>query len=705
MKILSFVIAVFAAITLWVSQATGDHFLLLLVAAGLILALTTFRAHGQANFLKIFATLFAVETVIFGSVNLAVALDIWPDRLAEFVVPETLPLTVAVFGILIYLISHIPVIKKMMNVADPYFQTHELGVARIWPFPPVRLRESQIATIMIVFLVLLNQAEVFILVRLNSFNRDWFDAIQNKDQAAFWYQLLTVFMPWAFVFVCASIVEFVVQSLLIIRWRRWLTDRYVGRWLQHNVHYHMALAGSGADNPDQRIAEDVKAFIDPDVGLYGYSITLISTLTSLVSFSIVLWDLSANFTLPWSEIRVPGFLFWVAVAYATVGTLVTHLIGFPLSKLLFAQQRYEADFRFSVARLREYTEQVALLSGEPAEKSFVMGRFGAIFGNYLRIVSRRKWLMAFTALYGQVSPIIPYIFAAPFYFAGKITLGVMTQTASAFGRVDSSLNFFVNYYVSLAGFKAVLDRLTTFDDEIAKADQLGTKPPHIERITSLGGAIKIKMLRILLPDGRPIVEVPELDLVSGQSTLLTGPSGSGKSTLFRVVSGIWPYGEGQITIPGDAQIMLLPQRPYIPMGSLRDAIIYPAQPGAFDDAQIRDALAAVKLSDFADRMQENGGWAQRLSGGEQQRIAVARALLAKPAWLFLDEATSALDEKTEMIIYHAIVERLPNTTVVSIGHRSTLLGMHGRHIDMQSAAGTNWFTPRDVEPALADARA
>jgi vitamin B12/bleomycin/antimicrobial peptide transport system ATP-binding/permease protein len=700
MMILSLVVAVFSVITLWVSQTADDQVLLLLAVAGIGLSVTTYLSRGEASFLKIFSTLFAVETVVLGAVTLAVALAIWPSALDDFVVPATLPLTVAVFGIAIYLISHIPLIRKIMRIADPYFQTADLRITRIPPFAAFQATESLVAKTMIVFLVLLNQFEVFITVRLNSFNRDWFDAIQNKDAHIFWEQLLWVFMPWAFVFIGAAIIEYVVQSFLIIRWRRWLTERYVGRWLQHNVHYHMALARSDADNPDQRIAEDVEKFINPDVGLYGYSITLISTLTSLVSFSLVLWTLSANFTLPGTDLKVPGFLFWVALAYAVVGTLVTHLIGHPLSRLYFAQQRFEADFRFSIARLREYTEQIALLFGEPTERSFAMRRFGNVFGNYLTIVRRRKWLLAFTALYGQVSPIIPYVFAAPFYFAGKITLGVMTQTASAFSRVDSSLNFFVTYYVSLANFKSVLDRLTTFDEAIAAALRLGTEPPSIERTAYEGKTLNIRNVQIDLPDGRSIVQVPKLDFVPGQSTLLTGPSGSGKSTLFRAISGIWPYGQGQIAIPNNAEIMLLPQRPYIPMGSLRDAIVYPAQSGAYDDEAIRAALMAVRLSDFADRMDENGGWAQRLSGGEQQRVAIARALLARPAWLFLDEATSALDEANETIIYRAIVERLPNTTIVSIGHRTTLLAMHRRHIDMQMSAGSHGFTPRDVEPAL-----
>jgi putative ATP-binding cassette transporter len=695
MKSLSLAVAVFAVLSLWVSQAAGDQTLLLLTLASVILAVTTYLSFNISRYLRIFAAIFAIETIVFGSLYLVSERGLWPESLADYELPESLPLTVAIFGILIYAISHIPVIRQMMAVADPYFETKEPGTGRIWPFRLFHSTESRVAIAMIVFLVLINQAQVAMNIRLSFFNRDWFNAIQNKDQVEFWRQLLTIWIPWVIILLLSAIIEFVVQSMLIIRWRRWLTNRYVGRWLNGNTHYRMSLAGSQADNPDQRIAEDVNRFIDADSGLYGYSITLISNLSSLVSFSIILWSLSANFTLPWTDIKVPGFLFWVALIYATIGTLVTHMIGHPLSKLLFTQQRYEADMRFSIARLREYGEQVALLDGERVERTSVMGRFAQIFANYLRIVALRKWLLAFTYFYGQISPLIPFIFAAPFYFAGKIQLGVMTQTASAFRQVEGALNFFVTYYVSLAAYKAVLDRLTTFDDAMGRAENLGSKPPRIDQVRSADAAVHLTDLDLALPDGRRIVDVPDLALNQGQSALLTGPSGSGKSTLFRAISGIWPYGEGRITVPEGARVMLLPQRPYMPMGSLRDAVTYPAATQAYDDAAIRAALAAVQMPSFVDRLDEDGGWAQRLSGGEQQRIAVARALLAKPDWLFLDEATSALDESSERRLYQTLAEFLPNTTVVSIGHRSSLLPLHQRHLDMQMQQAGR-FVPHDV---------
>jgi putative ATP-binding cassette transporter len=319
-----------------------------------------------------------------------------------------------------------------------------------------------------------------------------------------------------------------------------------------------------------------------------------------------------------------------------------------------------------------------------------MRRFGAVIANYLQIVDRKKKLMAFTATYGQVSPIIPYIFTAPFYFAGKIQLGVMSQTAGAFSRVEGALTFFVNYYTSLAEFKAVLDRLTSFDAAIGSARRRET---GAELTRAEAPDVKLEAVTLGLPDGRRIARIDQLSLAPGQSVLLTGPSGSGKSTLFRAIAGVWPYASGRIGAPGD--MMLLPQRPYLPIGPLREAVAYPGGAEAHADADIRAALEAAQLPGLAARLEESDNWQQRLSGGEQQRLALARALLAKPTWLYLDEATSALDEKTEAAVYRMLKEKLPGTTLVSIGHRSTLVDLHERRIDLEpNADGT--FSPREA---------
>ncbi|SFK11026.1 ABC transporter ATP-binding protein/permease [Methylocapsa palsarum] len=699
MKILAALVALVSVAAAIIGVVKGDNTLHLVAAAGLLCAYTTFRSPDISRFLQIFVSIFATETILFGVLFLVAQIGFWPDSLDDYVLPESLPLTVAIFAILVYALSFVPVVRSMTAIADRYFNAGDPTRARVWPFPSYSGTERGVAVAMVVLLVLINQAQVGVQVRLSFFSRDWFNAVQNKDEAAFWAQLISVFLPWAFLYIGMAVVEYVVQSTLIIRWRRWLTDNYVGRWLDRHTHYRISLEGGLADNPDQRIAEDVNRFIDggqTGYGIYSFSILLISTLSSLVSFAIVLWDLSRNFTLPGTSIAVPGFLFWVALIYAGVGTLITHLIGRPLVALAFAQQRYEADFRFSLARLREYAEQVALLAGEPTEKVTLKSRFGAIVTNYFRIVGVRKNLTAFTAFYGQLSPFIPYIVAAPFYFAGKITLGVMTQTARAFSSVEGALTFFITYYVSLAEFKAVLDRLTSFDTSIEAGKRLGEPSA---RAAGAGADLTLDDLSLRLPNGRQIVKDASLSLARGESALLTGPSGSGKSTLFRAISGIWPFGEGQIDLPAGARVMLLPQKPYVPIGSLLAAVTYPAEPESFSEDKIKDALAEAKLSALISQLHVEDNWAQRLSGGEQQRLAIARALLAKPDWLFLDEATAAMDEAMEAEIYEILFKALPETTIVSIGHRASLMQFHHRRLQMKPA-GDGIFTPvADVKAA------
>ena len=409
-----------------IAQRYGNVAAAGLGASALICAFTTVRSEKISNFLKIFVCIFSTETVFFGLAALAGPAGLWPAGYGEYIPPVSLPVTVAIFSIIVYLLAQAPVLRQITRITDLYFCAPDRGQARIWPLPAFTAIERRLATTMVVFLVLINQAQVGITVRLSFFNRDWFNAIQSKDADSFWQLLFLVFTPWALIYVMSAIIEFLVQAMLVIRWRRWLTEHFTGRWLTGHTHYRMSLIGTQADNPDQRIAEDVSRFIDggsEGYGIYSYSILLISTLSSLVSFAIVLWGLSETFTLPGTDFRVPGFLFWVALIYAAGGTLVTHIIGRSLVGLYFERQRAEADFRFSLARLREYSEQVALLSGEPTEQSSLRRRFGAIMANYFALVDRRKKLLAFTATYGQVSHIIPYVFTAPFYFLGKIRLG------------------------------------------------------------------------------------------------------------------------------------------------------------------------------------------------------------------------------------------------------------------------------------------
>jgi putative ATP-binding cassette transporter len=581
---------------------------------------------------------------------------------------------------------------QIWRLAYPYYVTRDVTDVRVWPFPGFRIQERWVAISLAVTVIAIEFAQVAINVRLSYFNRDWFNAIQARDASAFWFLLFTVFCFWAAIFITSAIVQYVLQSYLLIGWRRWLTRQYTGRWLGEHSHYLMQLSGEGSDNPDQRIQEDIDRFTERTQYLL---LAILSAVSNLVSFSIILWQISADFTVPGTSIKVPGFLVWGALLYSAVATWLTHLIGRKLIRLNFQQQRYEADFRFSLARLREYGEQVALLNGEAAERERVGRRFGKVMENFLAIVSRRKKLLAFTATYSQTNAVIPYILIAPYYFSGQIQLGGLTQTAGAFARVESTMSFFITFYTTLADYKAVVDRLTGFDQSVRNADALRAAR-ELEVRREPGKEISVRGATLSLPDGRPIVQIDNLVLRPGESTLLVGPSGSGKSTLFRAVSGIWPFGAGRITVPAAASLLLLPQRPYIPVGTLRAAITYPAVEKAYGDEELRAALDHARLTPFVERLEEEALWSQTLSLGEQQRVAVARALLMRPDWLFLDEATAALDEETEEAIYATLAGALPGTTIVSIGHRSTLLAFHERRIEMRRGED-GLFRPSEPE--------
>ena len=693
MKPLSIGVATAAAVAVLAGIAKGDGDVLGLAAdptllgigaIGMMLGLTTFRSLLISPFLRVFSTIFAAEYVVTGLAYVLVRTNWWPLSLSEAAPPASLPATLGIFGLLVHLISFIPVVRQITRLADPYFITNDRRDLQLGGLGAHHVTEGRLASSLIIALVVINQLQVGINIRLSFFNRDWFNAIQNKDSAAFWSLLFGVFFFWAAIAVVSGLIEYYAESVLKIRWRRWMSERYYGLWLNDGGLYRAALIGQAADNPDQRIAEDVRNFLN---STYAFSISLLSTVSTLVSFSIILWTIPVDFTVPGTDLAVPGLPFWAALVFSVVGTWLTHLIGKPLVQLEFSRERYEADFRFALARLREYSEQVALLRGENAERQILGGRFGSIVSNFYAIVGRSLKLLTFTTTYFQANVVIPYLIVAPYFFLGKITLGQMTQTAGAFGRVESALTFFIARYQSLASYKAVVERLATFRSAIEKARELGTKPPRIERTEHFGRDLVLRGLVLCLPDGREIVRADRLTIEAGTTTLVSGPSGSGKSTLFRAISGIWPYGRGTIDRPADANMMLLPQRPYVPSGTLETAVAYPSALGTYGDKAVREALELTRLASLATEIHSENNWAQRLSGGEQQRLAIARAILDKPDWLFLDEATSALDEKLEAEIYRMLSEILPNTTIVSIGHRSTLVALHRRHIEMRPAQG------------------
>jgi putative ATP-binding cassette transporter len=610
-------------------------------------------------------------------------------------IPPLTALTSAAFGLLAILLARLPVTREVFQIADPYFETRDRGVFRLKPLPQFAASERWIAFTLLGVIILVNLAQVGISVRLNQWNREWFDSIQAKNAGEFWRLLYQIWVPIVVVLIVSNIIEFVMVSVFKIRWRDWMTRRLTARWLDDGAHYRLQFERN-VDNPDQRIQEDVRKYTETT---YSLTVSMISQISSLVSFSVILWGLSANLPFPSESFRIPGFLFWIALIYAAVGTIITHFIGRRLIRLNFEQERYEANFRYMLARLREFNEPVALLSGEAAERKRLSERFGQVIRNFMEIVAVQKWLSAFIQFYGSANSVIPIVITAPFYFLGNITLGVLTQTAGAFARVDAALSFFIDRYAMLADYKAVCDRLNTFEQSIDEA-QKSLAGSKIKSAPNGSNALGIPALRLALPSGQPMLDVKDLTIRAGERTLLTGPSGSGKSTLFRAIAGIWPFGDGRIDLPSDGAIMLLPQRPYIPIGTLREAVSYPATNGSFSDDAIRDALTRVHLTHLLGRLDEATNWSQVLSGGEQQRLAVARAILARPGWLFLDEATSALDEGLEAAVYKALHDALPQTTLVSIGHRSSLIAMHDRRIDLHKRED-GLFTPREVQPHTA----
>jgi putative ATP-binding cassette transporter len=554
-------------------------------------------------------------------------------------------------------------LATVWRIATPYFRSEDKLAGR-----------ALLAAVIAIELAL-----VGIDVLLNQWNNRFYNALQEKNWDGF-VREIAVFSALATCFIALSVYQLYLNQWLQIRWRRWMTSQYLGEWLHGANHYRMQLQGDAADNPDQRITDDVKLFVERTLDI---SVGLLSSVVTLASFVIILWGLSAAspLTIFGSEFAIPGYLVWGALIYAIFGTALTQWIGSPLVNLDFRQQRFEADFRFNLVRVRENSEQIALLQGERAERERLSERFNRVVENWYGIMSRTKRLTAFTSSYSQAAVIFPFILVAPAYFADKIQLGGMMQTASAFGSVQKALSFFVTIYRSLAEWRAVVARLDGFEMAIASAATLATGAGSIDVVSASGGnKIDLQQLLVRLPNGTPLVSADGFSIRRNERTLVTGPSGSGKSTLFRAIAGIWPFGTGSIAIPAKATLMMLPQRPYFPVGPLQAAVVYPAEAGAFSSDQVRDAIVSVGLPQLASRLEEEAHWNRMLSLGEQQRLGLARALLHAPQYLFLDEATASLDESSEAALYHLLEEKLQATTIVSIGHRSTLEAFHQRNV-------------------------
>ncbi|OEC53913.1 ABC transporter ATP-binding protein/permease [Pseudomonas sp. AP42] len=542
--------------------------------------------------------------------------------------------------------------RRTWAMITPYWRSEEKG--RAW--------------LLLAAVIGLSLFSVAISVWINHWYKDFYNALEKKDTAAFW-QLIGYFGGIAAVAILGAVYRLYLTQMLTIRWRAWLTEKHFSRWLAHKNYYQLEQGGY-TDNPDQRISEDLNNFTS---GTLSLGLGLLRNVVSLVSFSIILWGVSGSIEV--FGVTIPGYMFWCALLYAAVGSWLTHLIGRRLIGLSNQQQRFEADLRFSMVRVRENAESIALYNGEPNERQRLSSRFGKVWQNFWDIMKVSKRLTFFTAGYSQIAIIFPFIVAAPRYFTGKIELGELMQINSAFGNVQENFSWFINAYSELATWRATSDRLLSFQQAMSDNEQ---RTPAID-VRPEGERLVIKDLGMDLADGRHLLTDADMTVEPGQRVMLSGRSGSGKSTLLRAMGHLWPAGHGSIRLPA-TRYLFLPQKPYLPIGTLKAVLSYPQDDSVYAPERYAQVLETCRLPHLVNRLDEANHWQRMLSPGEQQRLAFARALLFAPQWLYMDEATSAMDEEDEATLYQALIDQLPGLSIVSVGHRSSLKRFHGRHV-------------------------
>ena len=530
----------------------------------------------------------------------------------------------------------------------------------------------------------MNFAMVYLLVQLNEWYQIFWDALQNYEQERF-FPLLGQFSAIAFTYIIIAVYAVYLRQMVQIKWRTWMTNNYLRAWMGGQIYYRLQDA---TDNPDQRISEDIGQFVNLTLALL---IGFLKELTTLGAFGVVLWNLSGSFTfnLGGMEIVIAGYMFWFSLIYSGIGTVLAHKVGRRLISLNFDQQKYEADFRFSMMRVRENSESIAFYRGEPNELEGFNLKFSNVIKNYWQLMKKTKHLNFYVNGYAQLAVIVPYIMAYPRYFAKEIQLGGLMQISSAFGRVQDALSFFVNSYDTLATLAAVINRLAGFTEHMEEAKKVQSSVT-----TSTAPELKISALNVSLPTGRELLKKLSLELQNSKSLLVTGLSGCGKSTLLRTLAGLWAHASGEISLPEKARVMFLPQKPYLPLGTLKRALIYPsAEKESPPEERLKKVLQQVELPALVEKLDTAEDWSRILSLGEQQRLAFARVLLSAPEYIFLDEATSALDEPRELEMYELIRRELPKVTVVTVGHRSTLFKLHDVELNLDGAGN---YKLRDI---------
>ncbi|KWA84389.1 ABC transporter ATP-binding protein [Burkholderia ubonensis] len=551
--------------------------------------------------------------------------------------------------------------------------------------------EWKVAWGLLVTIVVINLCVVWINVKLNQWNAQFYNALQAKNVHDF-PGLLMQFSALAFGFIILAVYGRYLRQMLGFRWRQWLTNRFLNEWLGDRAFYRIE-RDRLADNPDQRITDDLQSFATTTLSL---SLDLLSTIVTLVSFITILWSLAGalTFTLGGTPIAIPGYMVWAAALYAVVGSLIIQKVGHPLVSINYQQQRVEADFRFGLIRVRENAEQIAFYDGEDTENGNARNLFMRIRDNWWRVMKYTKRLTFVLSFYGQIAIIFPLVVAAPRYFAGAFSFGVLMQISSAFNTVSDSFSWFINSYSTLVEWRATVNRLREFK-RVMRASHL---KESVSPATEHGGInlhyvdserLSTSLLKLALPNGNALADIGSVTIEPGSRWLVIGKSGSGKSTFMRALAGLWPFGDGAIDAPVSARMMFVPQTSYLPIGTLKAALTYPATADTYSDDACRDALRACRLEEYVDRLDETAHWTRVLSPGEQQRLAGARVLLHKPDFLFLDEATSALDADNEARLYHLFNERLPQAAIVSIAHRESLAAYHGSTINVERVSDSD----------------
>lgn len=531
--------------------------------------------------------------------------------------------------------------------------------------------EKKKAFFLLACIIALTLGVVYMLVLLNQWNNSFYSALQNYDAKKIFDEL--IHFSWlAAIYILLAVYSYYLQQTLILNWRRWLTTRFIDIWLQNKTYYNLQMFGKDTDNPDQRISEDVRQFVEMTL---SFGIDILKAFCTFASFVVILYNLSGSlsFTFMGKTWTINGYMLWASLLYSVIGTYITHIVGRKLVKINFIQQKYEADFRFSMIRLRESAESVAFYRGEAQEGSVFKQRFKMLLDNFWKLVNKQKQLVFLNSGYSQIAIIFPFVVAMNRYLTKEVTLGGLMQVASAFGRVQDSLSYFVDMYSSIAQWQAVVMRLTCFGHHMHDVYQQAERF-HVERFAA-ADVVEVDNMQINLPDGKPLLENISFTLHPGHNVLIKGVSGSGKSTLLRAISGIWPFVDGKIFLPERDKLMFIPQKSYLPLGTLRAALNYPGNK-PIDDTELIYLMDLCQIGYLKDKLDLEADWSHVLSVGEQQRLAFVRAHIQQPQWLFLDEATSALDEDTEANMYSLLQERLQQTTVVSVGHRSTLNKYH-----------------------------